>query len=116
MWDRAPGGNGRRTAVGGFTLVEILVALVLLGLGLTGTTATLLLASRIQARAWREGDLFQRAAEVADSLVAVGGGTGEMEVPGGLLRWTVPAEGWGRVEAFGAGDTAEPVVILEVHP
>lgn len=114
-----PGDPGPRPGsprIGGFSLVEILVALVLLGLGLTGTTATLLLASRIQARAWREGELVQRAGEVADSLVAVGGGTGEMEVPGGLLRWTVPAQGWGRVEAFGVGGAGEPMAILEVHP
>jgi prepilin-type N-terminal cleavage/methylation domain-containing protein len=108
--------KGRAMSIGGFSLVEILVALVLLGLGLTGTTATLLLASRIQARAWREGELVQRAGEVADSVVGAGGGSGEMEVPGGILRWAVPPAGWGRVEALLAEGSGEPVVILEVHP
>ena len=114
-----PGDLGPRPGsprIGGFSLVEILVALVLLVLGLTGTTATLLLASRIQSRAWREGELVQRAGEVADSVVGAGGGSGEMEVPGGVLRWTVPADGWGRVEAFPGEGRGEPVVILEVHP
>lgn len=103
-------------ATGGFSLVEILVALVLLGLGLTGTTATLLLASRIQTRAWREGELVQRAGEVADSVVGAGGGSGEMELPAGTLRWVVPAGGWGRVEAYAGSGESEPIVILEVHP
>jgi prepilin-type N-terminal cleavage/methylation domain-containing protein len=78
-----------------FTLVEVVVALVLLGVGALGMGALLRLSS-MEARA---ADHRERAlwvlAHVADSLEVSGwGGTGRSELPdGGQVRWSGTASG-----------------------
>ena len=100
---------------GGFTLVEVLVAMVLLAVGLTGTMATLLLATRIQSRAWLLAEVGQRAREVADSVAAVGGGSGQEEIGRVRLRWSIPAGGWGQVEARFDDAGTDPLLVVEVR-
>ena len=78
-----------------FTLVEVVVALVLLGVGALGMGALLRLSS-MDARA---ADHRERAvwmlAHVADSLEVSGwGGTGRSDLPdGGQVRWRGTASG-----------------------
>ncbi len=72
----------------GFTLIEVVVALVLLEIGVLGVVGTLLLA----ARTLTEAELTTRAAAAtamaADSLEAHGFmGPGVDSFPGGVVRW-----------------------------
>jgi hypothetical protein len=81
----------------GFTLVEVLVALVVVEVGLLGVLGSLILAARTLSRA----ELLERGtAEVhrAYDSLALGAvaGEGEREAPLGWLRWEVGAGG----EAF----------------
>lgn len=84
----------------GFTLVEILVAMVVLQVGLLGVVGTLLLASRTLRRAelmeWAVAEV-QRA---ADSLLATGAGAGAGQASSGPgeLRWELDGGGRLRVE------------------
>ena len=91
MRPRAPGGTHSSQA--GFTLVELLVALVILQVGLLATAGMIFLAQENLAR----GELLIRATleagRLADSLGGrAGGGTGELALPWGTLRWG-PAPG-----------------------
>ena len=99
----APGRDPR----GGFSLVEPVVALVLLGIGLTGPAGTLVLATRIHssARVLEEG--IARAGELADSLRDAGGGRGEEAGAGWTLEWDVPGDGWGWLEVRPGGQGGE---------
>lgn len=80
---------------GGFTLVEVLVALVVLQVGLLGVVATLLVASRTLARAERLEWAVAEAQRAADSLTASGatGGAGRAASGPGELSWRVEAGG-----------------------
>src|SRR5690606_6597572 len=92
---RAPArrARGARRA-SGFTLIEVLVALALLELGLLGCMGTLLLAERHMAHAERLHVATQRAAGVADSLLAAGGfGEGEVDGSWGTLAWSGGGDG-----------------------
>lgn len=82
----------------GFSLVEPLVATVLLGLALAGTTGTLLLGLRIRSAAALRGEALALAAEVAERVRLEGDGAGEAVRGGVTVRWEVPAGGWGTVE------------------
>lgn len=78
----------------GFTLVEVLVALVVLQVGLLGVVGTLVLASMTLSRA----SLLERGAAemeaVLDSLArAAGSGSGSRSGPGGTVSWSVSSEG-----------------------
>jgi len=78
----------------GFTLVEILVALVVLEVGLLAVVGTSVLAARIMTRA----ELLERGvAEVErtyDSLAVVWpAGSGERSTGRGWVRWTVDGGG-----------------------
>lgn len=72
----------------GFTLIEVVVALVLLEIGLLGVVGTLLLATRTLTEAELTMRAAASAAQVADSLGAHGfGGPGVAGFPGGVVRW-----------------------------
>lgn len=89
---------------GGFTLVEVVVALVILSVATAATTELLLLG----ARQGRSSDYLERllwaATGVADSLSrATGSGSGGAELTGvGRLEWE-GGENGGWVEATPAG-------------
>jgi type II secretory pathway pseudopilin PulG len=78
----------------GFTLVEVLVALVVVEVGLLGVLGSLILAARTLSRA----EILERGTaevhRVYDSLSAGAfAGAGELEVPPGWVQWTVGAGG-----------------------
>ena len=94
-----------RRAWGGFTLLEVLVALVILEVGMLAAAGTLLLA----ARTLTDATLLERAAAdaaaLADSLLSASdGGGGEAGRPGYTLVWEPRDGGW-RIRAV-AGDRA----------
>ena len=88
----------------GFTLIEVLVALVLLEVGLVGSIGTLVLAQRQMATAERLHWATQATASKADSLLARDAvGAGESAEWWGRVTWS-PAEGGVRLRAEdGAG-------------
>lgn len=92
----------------GFTLVEVLVALVVLEVGLLGVVGSLTLAARLMTRA----ELIERGvAEVErayDSLSTSGAraGTATRIVDGGTLSWVVGEDGWGRISFGTVTDSA----------
>ncbi|HSG46675.1 MAG TPA: prepilin-type N-terminal cleavage/methylation domain-containing protein [Longimicrobiales bacterium] len=95
----------RSSGEGGFTLVEVVVALVVLAVATAATTEMLLLA----ARDGRMADLHERAlweaTAVADSLAAMEEvGAGSRSLPGGsVLEWERTADGgWVRLRTPGA--------------
>ena len=78
----------------GFTLIEVMVALVILEVGLLGVVGTLVLASKTIATA----SLLERAVgqveAVLDSLSQAGGvGGGNRVAPGGSVSWSVRPDG-----------------------
>lgn len=97
----------------GFTLVEILVALVVLQLGLLGVAGTLVLASRVLTRARDLEWAVHEVRSVADSLGRFGmAGGGERALDFGRVAWTgTPGSGTVevRIQAWRAG-AALPVV------
>lgn len=101
-------GSGRR----GFTLVEVIVALVLLTVGLLAALSMTSLAARTLGEARRISLAAAAAESLADSLVGAPGGAGDgagwgtREHDWGVLRWE-PGERAGEVRivarAWGAG-------------
>jgi prepilin-type N-terminal cleavage/methylation domain-containing protein len=84
----------------GFTLVEVLVALALLGVCVLGITAAAVLAARGLAAAHAEAGAALALASVADSLVLVPTPASGKRVDGRYrLAWTVaPVHGGARIE------------------
>jgi len=73
----------------GFTLVEILVALVLLEVGLLGVVGTLVLATRTLAGAEARQEAVLRARVLLDSLARVeGSGEGDVVETWGRGSWS----------------------------
>ena len=78
----------------GTTLVELLVALVLLGVGLTAVGSSVAYARRAANAARLEERALAAAAAVVDSLaVEARPGPGQLDGAGYRLRWTVEGEG-----------------------
>lgn len=97
-----------KSGVGGFTLVEVLVGLVLFELGLLGVAGLVAVSGRVLAQATRSERALFAAEELADSLAGAGAvSDGERAIPAGRLRWRVD----------GGGDGALPVLrIVAVDP
>jgi prepilin-type N-terminal cleavage/methylation domain-containing protein len=79
---------------GGFTLVEVLVALVVLQVGLMGVVGTLLLAARTLGRAEAEEEGVVELSRVLDSL-SLGGssGAGTRRTRAGVVTWSAGGGG-----------------------
>lgn len=81
----------------GFTLVEVLVALVVLEVGLLGTVGTVVLASRILSSAEQRERAVVQTGLLLDSLAGVAGaGSGLRSGEWGEVAWT--RDGRGRIE------------------
>ena len=96
----------------GFTLVEVLVALVLLEVGLMGVVGTLVLAARALERAELEERGVAEVERVLDSLTVAGVRSGEGRVPtrGGEVGWRADA---GTVELVFATSLDSTLVVVE---
>lgn len=88
------GGDHRRHARdrvrrGGFTLVEVIVAVVLLAVGLLASVSMVSLAARTLGEARRISLAAAAAESLADSLLRSGraDALGRREYPWGVLRW-----------------------------
>lgn len=90
----------------GFTLVEILVAMVVLEVGLLGVVGTLWLAATTLHRAESLEAGVAAMERAYDSLQAVPSpGSGRMPSPAGEVRWRVEAGGEVRIEYREGGDS-----------
>jgi prepilin-type N-terminal cleavage/methylation domain-containing protein len=91
----------------GFTLVEMLVAMVVLEVGLLGVVGTLVLAADNLRRAATLERAVTEVGRLYDSLAAVSvPGTGVRGAQGARVRWSLAADGGLRLEALAAGDSA----------
>ncbi len=103
----------------GFTLVEVVVALILLEIGVLAAAGTLVLASRALGRAERIERAVAALELVADSIGAAGSGAdGARPFPGGRVLW-----GWRGAGGLAdlvavdvAGDTLAEVVLVGEAP
>jgi prepilin-type N-terminal cleavage/methylation domain-containing protein len=93
----------------GFTLIELIIAMVLLAIGLMALTGALAVALRETGSARVQHAALRRAEAVADSLVLVGAaGAGALRRPGLAVWWTPEPCVLGqcvRVRAAAADDT-----------
>jgi prepilin-type N-terminal cleavage/methylation domain-containing protein len=72
----------------GYSLIEVVVALVVVQVGFLAAFATLTLAERQLTRAELVHQVSQSAAELGDSLVAAGGSArGERRFEWGRIEW-----------------------------
>ncbi len=79
---------------GGFSLVEVLVALVVFEVGILGVLAMTLQAQETLIAAAALESASRAVEWLADSLSFAGwGGPGSIETEQGLLRWTREADG-----------------------
>jgi len=79
----------------GFTLVEVLVALIVMEVATLGVLGSLVLASETMRRAETLERATARAEGVLDSLHSVlGSGSGVRPFVGGEVRWTVDDRGY----------------------
>ena len=79
---------------GGFSLVEVLVALVVLEVGILGVLAMPLQAQKTLLAAVALEDASRAVEWLADSLSSTGwGGPGSIETEQGLIRWIREAGG-----------------------
>jgi len=78
----------------GFTLIEVLVALLIMEIGTLGVLGSLVLASGVMRRAETLERAVARAEGVLDSLSADGDpGTGSRTFLGGEVRWVIDGRG-----------------------
>lgn len=90
----------------GFTLVEVLMAMVVLEVGFLGVAGTLLLAARTMRRAESLERAVTEAGRLYDSVSSVGEvGPGETPVAVGRVRWSVGADRTLLVEVLTPGDS-----------
>ncbi len=79
---------------GGFSLVEVLIALVVFEVGFLGVLAMTLQAQKTLLAAVELESAAQAVEWLADSLSFTGwGGSGSIETERGLIRWTREASG-----------------------
>ena len=109
----------RARAAGGFTLLEVVVALLVLEIAVVGAVGILVLAAATLGRAERLERAAARAEGVLDSLALASAPTdGVAGYGAGQLRWTVGPAGEVRLVATGpTGDTLlELATILPPEP
>ncbi len=100
---------------GGFSLVEVLVALVVLEVGLLGALAMTLQAQKTLLAAVASESASRAVEWLADSLSFTGwGGPGSIETEQGLIRWTREAGGLVTV-TFQGGPGASGSMSLSVE-
>lgn len=115
---RGPMGSPRKPRAGsGFTLVELLVAMVLLQIGLLASAGLVVLAARSLARAAELERAVTLVEGMADSLTSgPWHGAGERRVPPFQVRWSEVRDGF-RVEALPLDvDTALVTVTVPWRP
>ncbi|MCG6954802.1 MAG: prepilin-type N-terminal cleavage/methylation domain-containing protein [Gemmatimonadetes bacterium] len=101
----------------GFTLVEVIVAIVVLEVGLLGVVGTLVLAAGNMRRAVSLERAVTEVELVYDSLTsAPSSGSGTASVPGGRLRWSVSTDGTVRVDALASSDSVLFTVLGRAVP
>lgn len=77
----------------GFSLVEVIVAMVLLSVGLLGVAGSGLLASQMLREAELREDMLNRTSRLLDSLLVNGvTGPGEQQLARYRLEWTASPE------------------------
>lgn len=98
----------------GFTLVEVVVALLVVEVGLLGVVGLLVSAQRTLAEAVRREIGVTEVGRVLDSLAAAPGeGAGFRDTAAGTLRWWVGPAGVVRLEL--AGGTEGPWLVVETR-
>jgi len=106
----------------GFTLVEVVVALLVFEVGVVGVAGLVALSGRLLGRAALTERAVYGAQQVVDSMAdARPGGPGERAFPGGRLRWSSSDAGRGlrrvRVQAVdSAGRTLLSLTALLSPP
>jgi Tfp pilus assembly protein PilV len=104
-------GRGTRPADGGFTLIEIVVALLVLELAVLGSVGMVVLASSALARAERLERAVALAEGVLDSLAVVADPVGGAASYGaGQVVWAVEEDG--RVMVVGHGTTGDTILVV----
>lgn len=94
LHERTPTSNARLGARHAFTLVEVVVALVLLATAALNVAATSTYLSRLAASARAQALATRATAHVVDSLrttPCASLGAGAVSTPAGTVRWTVSA-------------------------
>jgi prepilin-type N-terminal cleavage/methylation domain-containing protein len=101
----------------GFTLVEVLVALVILEIGVLGAMSLLALAGRTMARAERLENAVAAVEGVADSLtLAAAIADGSRSLPGGAtLEWRAAPGGAFSVRLDDAAGPGPSITLLGRH-
>lgn len=101
----------------GFTLIEVVVALLVLEVAVVGVLGAMVLASRTAARAERIERATERTESVVDSLRrGAAPGSDSSSYAGGTVRWTVFPDGRLEVSAEGPeGLLASAVAIVPVR-
>lgn len=96
----------------GFTLVEVLVALVVLEVGLLGVVGTLVLAARTLVRAEAREVGTAEVERVLDSLLAAGpvDGEGSVSVTAGEVAWSAAG---GRIRLVFNAPLDSALVVVE---
>ena len=98
----------------GFTLIELIIAMVLLAIGLMALTGALTVALRETASARLQHAALRAAGSVADSLaLAASSDAGSLRRPGYAVWWTPQSCALGtcvRVSVDAAGDTSSLLV------
>ena len=101
---------------GGFSLLELILALVILEVGLLGVAGMVLTAQRNFSRAQLVLRGTLEAREAGDSLLVSGTeGEGEVLLPWGILRWREEGEGGLDIAAVTRGGS-DTLAILRIWP
>ncbi len=101
---------------GGFSLVEVMVALVVFEVGLLGVLAMILQAQKTLLAAAAMESASRAVEWLADSLSFAGwGGPGSIETEQGLIRWTRDADGFVTVSFQGRPGSSRSLGLSPDH-
>ena len=102
---------------GGFSLVEVLIALVVLDMGLLGVLALTLQAQKTLLAAVALESASRAVEWVADSLSSTGwGGPGSIETELGSIRWMREADGLVTITIEGGPGSSGSIGLSLGHP